>query len=147
MFKFAFRNVLRNRKRSILTVTAILFASITVCLTQGWMNGMLDMFQENFIRYQTGGIRITTENYLKRERFMPVDENIPDPEKLVAQIKAIPGVQAVEEKIRFGMLLGHEEKSAPAFGMGIERIATLKYGVPDLRKFFENDVRVLEQFR
>ncbi|MGH2962568.1 MAG: phenylalanine--tRNA ligase subunit alpha [Solirubrobacterales bacterium] len=34
-----------------------------------------------------------------------------------------------------------------AFGMGIERIAMLKHGVPDLRKFFENDVRVLEQFK
>jgi phenylalanyl-tRNA synthetase alpha chain len=34
-----------------------------------------------------------------------------------------------------------------AFGMGIERIAMLKYGVPDLRKFFENDIRVLGQFR
>lgn len=34
-----------------------------------------------------------------------------------------------------------------AFGMGIERIAMLKHGVPDLRKFFENDVRVLEEFR
>jgi phenylalanyl-tRNA synthetase alpha chain len=34
-----------------------------------------------------------------------------------------------------------------AFGMGIERIAMLKHGVPDLRKFFDNDVRVLEQFR
>ncbi|MGI9020584.1 MAG: phenylalanine--tRNA ligase subunit alpha [Solirubrobacterales bacterium] len=33
-----------------------------------------------------------------------------------------------------------------AFGMGIERIAMLKHGVPDLRKFFENDVRMLEQF-
>jgi phenylalanyl-tRNA synthetase alpha chain len=34
-----------------------------------------------------------------------------------------------------------------AFGMGIERIAMLKHGVPDLRKLFENDVRVLEQFK
>ena len=34
-----------------------------------------------------------------------------------------------------------------AFGMGIERIAMLKHAIPDLRKFFENDVRVLEQFR
>jgi phenylalanyl-tRNA synthetase alpha chain len=33
-----------------------------------------------------------------------------------------------------------------AFGMGIERIAMLKHGIPDLRKFFENDVRVLRQF-
>ncbi|MGE5746732.1 MAG: phenylalanine--tRNA ligase subunit alpha, partial [Solirubrobacterales bacterium] len=40
-----------------------------------------------------------------------------------------------------------EQVQGFAFGMGIERIAMLKYGVPDLRKFFENDVRVLEQFR
>jgi phenylalanyl-tRNA synthetase alpha chain len=33
-----------------------------------------------------------------------------------------------------------------AFGMGIERIAMLKYGVPDLRLFFENEIRFLEQF-
>jgi phenylalanyl-tRNA synthetase alpha chain len=33
-----------------------------------------------------------------------------------------------------------------AFGVGIERIAMLKHGVPDLRLFFENDVRLLEQF-
>ena len=33
-----------------------------------------------------------------------------------------------------------------AFGMGIERIAMLKYGVNDLRLFFENDLRFLKQF-
>jgi phenylalanyl-tRNA synthetase alpha chain len=33
-----------------------------------------------------------------------------------------------------------------AWGMGIERIAMLKHGVPDLRLFYENDLRFLEQF-
>jgi len=33
-----------------------------------------------------------------------------------------------------------------AFGMGIERIAMIKHGVPDLRMLYENDVRLLEQF-
>ena len=33
-----------------------------------------------------------------------------------------------------------------AFGMGIERIAMLKYGVDDIRAFFENDIRFLRQF-
>jgi phenylalanyl-tRNA synthetase alpha chain len=33
-----------------------------------------------------------------------------------------------------------------AFGMGVERIAMLKYGIPDLRLMFENDVRFLRQF-
>lgn len=33
-----------------------------------------------------------------------------------------------------------------AFGMGVERIAMLKYGITDIRMFFENDIRFLRQF-
>jgi phenylalanyl-tRNA synthetase alpha chain len=33
-----------------------------------------------------------------------------------------------------------------AFGMGVDRIAMLKYGIDDIRKFFENDLRFLNQF-
>jgi phenylalanyl-tRNA synthetase alpha chain len=39
-----------------------------------------------------------------------------------------------------------EEFTGYAFGMGIERIALLKYGINDIRIFFENDVRFLKQF-
>ena len=39
-----------------------------------------------------------------------------------------------------------EEVTGWAFGMGIERIAMLKYGVDDIRLFFENDLRFLQQF-
>ena len=34
-----------------------------------------------------------------------------------------------------------------AFGMGAERLAMLRYGVNDLRLFFDNDLRFLAQFR
>ena len=34
-----------------------------------------------------------------------------------------------------------------AFGMGVERLAMLRYGVGDLRRFFESDLRFIEQFR
>ena len=40
-----------------------------------------------------------------------------------------------------------EEYSGYAFGMGIERIAMLLYQVSDIRMFFENDVRFLQQFK
>jgi phenylalanyl-tRNA synthetase alpha chain len=33
-----------------------------------------------------------------------------------------------------------------AFGLGVERVAMLRHAVPDLRRFFDNDVRMLEQF-
>ncbi len=39
-----------------------------------------------------------------------------------------------------------EEVQGFAFGMGVERIAMLKHGVPDLRLFYDNDVRFLRQF-
>jgi phenylalanyl-tRNA synthetase alpha chain len=39
-----------------------------------------------------------------------------------------------------------EEVTGWAFGMGIERVAMLKYGVDDIRLFFENDLRFLRQF-
>ena len=39
-----------------------------------------------------------------------------------------------------------EKYTGLAFGMGVERLAMLRYGVPDLRSFFDNDLRFLEQF-
>jgi phenylalanyl-tRNA synthetase alpha chain len=39
-----------------------------------------------------------------------------------------------------------EKYSGFAFGMGVERLAMLRYGVNDLRLFFDNDLRFLEQF-
>ncbi len=39
-----------------------------------------------------------------------------------------------------------ERYTGVAFGMGVERLAMLRYGVADLRAFFENDVRFLRQF-
>ncbi len=54
-----------------------------------------------------------------------------------------------------GMVHPHVFKSASldekkwrgfAFGMGVERVAMLKYGINDIRLFFENDIRFLEQF-
>ena len=40
----------------------------------------------------------------------------------------------------------NEEYTGYAFGMGVERMTMLRYGVNDLRLFFENDLRFLKQF-
>jgi len=41
----------------------------------------------------------------------------------------------------------NEQYTGLAFGIGVERLAMLKYGVNDLRLFFENDLQFLQQFR
>jgi phenylalanyl-tRNA synthetase alpha chain len=40
-----------------------------------------------------------------------------------------------------------KEYSGLAFGMGVERAAMIKYGIPDIRLFYENDYRFLKQYR
>ncbi len=42
--------------------------------------------------------------------------------------------------------VGYKNVSGYAFGMGIERLAMLKWGINDLRSFYETDLRILEQF-
>lgn len=42
--------------------------------------------------------------------------------------------------------IDHEKYSGFAFGLGIERIALLKYDIKDIRMYFENDIRFLNQF-
>lgn len=43
--------------------------------------------------------------------------------------------------------IDHQQYSGFAFGMGVERLAMLRYGINDLRMFFENDLKFLQQFR
>lgn len=59
----------------------------------------------------------------------------------------IMGCGMVDPNVLKASNIDPEEYSGFAFGMGIERIAMLKYRVNDLRLYFENDVRFLKQFK
>jgi phenylalanyl-tRNA synthetase alpha chain len=58
----------------------------------------------------------------------------------------ILGSGMIDPNVFKGIGYDPEKYTGFAFGMGIERIAMLKYGVDNIRLFFENDVRFLEQF-
>lgn len=58
----------------------------------------------------------------------------------------ILGSGMIDPEVFASVNYSSEKYSGFAFGMGLERIAMLKYGVNDLRLFFENDVRFLRQF-
>ena len=58
----------------------------------------------------------------------------------------ILGCGIVNPKVLQNCNIDPNEYSGLAFGLGVERIAMLKYGVKDLRLFFENDLSFLKQF-
>ena len=59
----------------------------------------------------------------------------------------ILGCGMVDPAVLENCRIDSEKYTGFAFGMGIERIAMLKYQINDIRLFFENDVRFLEQFK
>jgi len=59
----------------------------------------------------------------------------------------IMGCGMVDPKVLENCNIDSEKFTGYAFGMGIERIAMLIYQIPDIRLFFENDVRFLNQFK
>jgi phenylalanyl-tRNA synthetase alpha chain len=58
----------------------------------------------------------------------------------------ILGCGMVHPNVLKNVGIDSERYTGLAFGMGVERLAMLKYGIDDLRMFFENDIRFLEQF-
>ena len=56
------------------------------------------------------------------------------------------GSGMVHPKVLENCGIDSERHTGFAFGMGVERLAMLRYGVDDLRSFFENDIRFLKQF-
>ncbi len=58
----------------------------------------------------------------------------------------VMGCGMVQPKVFEAVGLDPERYTGYAFGMGVERLAMLRYGVDDLRLFFDNDLRFLRQF-
>ncbi len=59
----------------------------------------------------------------------------------------IMGCGMVDPNVLKNTNIDPEKYTGYAFGMGIERIAMLLYQIPDIRMFYENDIRFLEQFK
>ncbi|MGE7965105.1 hypothetical protein ACQKPC_22440, partial [Pseudomonas sp. NPDC089918] len=64
-----------------------------------------------------------------------------------APSKAMTAVRPVAPRTIFRAFSAASAPLLVSFGMGVERLAMLRYGVNDLRLFFDNDLRFLAQFR
>jgi phenylalanyl-tRNA synthetase alpha chain len=59
----------------------------------------------------------------------------------------VMGCGMIHPEVFKSVNIDNERYSGFAFGMGVERLAMLRYGINDLRMFFENDLKFLQQFK
>ena len=121
LLKMAFRNINRNRRRSILAFTSVAISIMFITFFRGFAGGMLKSIVKNSTKNETGHIRITTKEFHEKSQFVPVSENIPEPEKIITQIKNDPDIQKelsiITERINFGVLLSNEGNNKNAMAL------------------------------
>lgn len=124
LISYAWRNLLRNTRRSLLAVLSTFLATLLVVAGNGLTEGFLDSMVRNYAKNETGHVNITTSSYRERARFLPIDDYIADADQLVSEIEQMDGADAgaasagsgitAAPRIRFSVLLSSGLFTKPA---------------------------------
>jgi len=119
ILKLAFRNFFRNTRRSIISGISVALAITVIIFARSYIRGIVENISGNVVKLVSGHIMITTKEYERRERMIPLDESIvlsPDFYKSLQRDE----IKLVSGRIKFGVLLGEEELNVPALGYAID---------------------------
>lgn len=116
------------------------------------LKGILDLFAKNMFSSETD-VRLRPSYFPFTEPSIEVDVSCPICHgngcklcKGTGWIEIL-GAGIVNRNVLINCNLNPDEYTGFAFGFGIERIAMIKYGIPDIRLFYENDLRLLRNIR
>lgn len=119
LLKLAYRNFFRNTRRSIISGTSIAIAIALIIFAQSYIKGITINISDNIIKLLSGHIRITTKEYERRERLIPISEAIDLSPEFYQTLKN-DEIKLIAPRIKFGVLLGEGELSVPALGYAID---------------------------
>jgi len=119
VFKIALRNIFRNKRRTALTGGVIALAVMLAIFLWSFISGVVDDMFDNMIRLTNGHIRILNTDYVKREKMLPLEANIPNYQEVEKVAKANPNVTYTAGRIKFGVLLDYKGKNKPVLGTGV----------------------------
>ena len=108
--KMAFRNIGRNKRRTMLSAIAIAVAVMVVLFMRGYIGGLTDSMFDSLVRTQTGHIKIMRPEYYDREDMMPLEYMVDGFDgtgykQLIPIVESVKGVKTVTPRIKFGVLL------------------------------------------
>lgn len=109
--------------------------------TFGHLKGLLQEFLNHFFG-KTVRLRFRPSYFPFTEPSAEVDIYQPEQKRWLE----ILGCGLVHTNVLQGLDIDTDQYAGLAFGVGLDRLAMLRYGIPDLRLLFENDLRFLRQF-
>jgi putative ABC transport system permease protein len=115
--KLAFRNLQRNRRRTALTLSALVLGVGALIGVKGFIKGFQGTMIENQVNGNLGQLQLHRRGYLANVLSSPLALDLADTPEQRAAILSVPGVRALSPRIDFGAQLALPDKrSAPADG-------------------------------
>ena len=120
LWRIALRNVARNKRRSLLSGTAIVVATLTVVLMFSLIAGMLGDTVSIALTYDSGHARVRHAEFARYESLNPVHLAVADAAAIQAQLEGLPDVAAVLPRVRFAGAIYREQQNHGVFGIGMD---------------------------
>jgi len=120
IFKFAWRNIWRNKRRTLLTTMAIVMGMITLIFAKSYIGGIMTNSVESVVKTQIGHIRIAHSKYLRLERIFPKEYLINNISKVRELLSHVTEIKHIDERIKFTLLLSYKDVNEPCIAIGID---------------------------
>lgn len=128
MWKLAFRNVLRHKTRTGMTLLAIIAGVVGLILSGGFVHDIFTQLGEVLIHSQSGHLQATLPGYFERGTRNPEKFLIKDAPHLRKEITKVVGVEDVMGRLYFAGLLNNGRTDLPIIGEGIEPASEARLG-------------------
>jgi ABC-type lipoprotein release transport system permease subunit len=123
IFKFGWRNLKRNKRRTFLTLVAIAVGVMSLIFAKSYIKGIVNNASETTIKTMSGHVRIAHEEYLRLERIFPKEYLVTGLSGLKSDDQGIPEIESVDRRIKFNVLLSHGDVNEVGIAIGIEPAA------------------------
>jgi putative ABC transport system permease protein len=115
---FAWRNVLRNRRRALAGVLISAVSTAAILVGGGFALYTYESLRELTAR-DTGHLVVAARNYFADDEDRPMQNGLPNAEKIAARLMRLPGVYAVVPRVQFSGLISNGDKSVVFVGSGV----------------------------
>ena len=115
--RMAWRNVWRHTRRTLLTVSAIAFATLLLVFMLSWQFGSYNTMINSAVRVHTGHLQVLAEGYEEEKSMRLV---VPEPASVARIVEQVRGVSAYAFRARSFSLVSSKQRTYGAMVIGIE---------------------------
>ena len=120
VFKLAFRNIGRNKTRSLLSALAVAVGMSLLLLMAAVLEGEMRGSMQNSIRLQSGHLQIRPASYDENKISLKWEDLIENPEQVVEKVKTLPQVKTATPRLIASAILSIRDQSKGVQVLGID---------------------------